>query len=259
MKKIIYILIIIIATISCNNHPVNQKDDKEFPVLLNVEKTTNKIKIDSTIRKSTSNILYIGKLKDSIKLNYTYHDFPFGPPPPPPEKMSKADSIEWRNIIDPFVKSFKEHPIYPYYRELEYKEEYIGWNKAKMLIEVDTSTITKQLVDYGYSEGKFHPAYPVLIQNLEKDTIQIGYDRFIPIILEAKDSTGTWKPIENMFRFMCGMGIGSIILPPKEIVITSKRFFNGKYSTILRIKLGTNYSNTFNGTINYSQFENPVY
>ena len=62
-------------------------------------------------------------------------------------------------------------------------------------------------------------------------------------------------PIEKMFIFKCGNGINSIMLPPNNIILSSKVIYTGDYKTHLRIKLGDNYSKEFRGAINYSQFK----
>ena len=46
-----------------------------------------------------------------------------------------------------------------------------------------------------------------------------------------------------------------IILPPKEIAITSCPVFDGTFVTSLRLRMGNNISNTFTGKINPRQFE----
>lgn len=56
---------------------------------------------------------------------------------------------------------------------------------------------------------------------------------------------------------MCGNGVGTIILPPNEIVLSSAPIFNGNFKTELRLTVPKTdiYSNTFDGSINYRQFE----
>ena len=52
-----------------------------------------------------------------------------------------------------------------------------------------------------------------------------------------------------------GTGVESIILPPKQIVVTSELVYTGDFKTKLRMKLGSNYSREFTGSINLTQFE----
>lgn len=260
--KIFQILLIFILFISCDESDNNKGDTTEFPVLTNI-KTVKKIKSDSLISRSSSGILYIGKLKDTIDLNYELVDFPFNPPPPPPPpqngKVQEIDTVELDKIFNTYNKKFRSNPIYPFYYSWEESRKFKSWNETKINLEVDTSTIIKQLVIDKYLHEEYYSAYPVFIKNQENDTINIGYDRFIPILVEAKDSTNKWKPIEKMYSFMCGNGINSLVLPPENIIISSKVIYQGNYETELRIKLGDNYSNKFTGSINYSQFQDSRY
>lgn len=101
-------------------------------------------------------------------------------------------------------------------------------------------------------------AYPVFMMNQTSDTISVGYGQFIPLILEAKDSTGNWRPLEVSYIYDCGTGLNTIFLPPGNTLITSCKIYQGDYQTVLRLKFGfewLNYSNQFTGSIDYGQFE----
>ena len=253
------ILILIFLFTSCSKNQNKELKQDNFPKLTNVKTVQSKFKNDTSVSRSSSNILYIGNLKDSIKLDFSLVEFPFAPPPPPFNDNGKLDTVESKKIITKFNQKFKSNPVYPYYLSWEKSQKFNAWDSSKVSIQVDTNTITKQLVVNKNFQKEYYTAYPVLLKNEEQDTIRIGYDRFIPIILEAKDSTNQWKPIEKMFSFMCGNGLNSLILPPKDIIVSSKVIYKGDYKTDLRIKMGNNYSNKFKGSINYSQFENSRY
>ena len=105
------------------------------------------------------------------------------------------------------------------------------------------------------SPSKINYGYPVLLTNNHTDTVTVGYGVILPLEMEAKDSTGLWKPIEKRFIYACGMGLNSIILPPNEIILTSAPIYKGDFKTDLRLVLGDNFSPVFQGNINYSQFE----
>ena len=94
-----------------------------------------------------------------------------------------------------------------------------------------------------------------MIQNIGTDTITIAYGDFLPLITEAKDSIGNWKPIEEKWTYMCGNGVGSIILPPNEIGLSATMVYHGNYPTTLRLRIDSSFSNEFMGRINYRQFE----
>lgn len=174
--------------------------------------------------KPASQPLYIGELKDTIvintKLQYDYDWTPF-------------DTHYNRNTI---FKDAKE---------------------AKINIIVNT----KQ--DLHTSGNEFYNVYeyiPVLIKNLENDTIIIGETDYIPIRLEAKNENNEWKLINDYFTSFCGTGINPILLYPNHVVLTNFELpKEGNFPTKLRIKLGQNYSKEFNGIIQKSWFEERRY
>lgn len=129
-----------------------------------------------------------------------------------------------------------------YYRSWKGYERYASGLESK--IEIRTDSI-----------GSGVSSYYILLTNRSKDTVAIAYGKEIPMILEAKDSRGLWKPIEELWTGGCGVGAGAIILPPGEIVLTSREVTNGDFSTELRYSYGSNYSQTFTGKISLRQFE----
>jgi len=114
--------------------------------------------------------------------------------------------------------------------------------QSKIDIQVDTTI-------------KISGLYPVMLTNLDIDTISIGYGNHIPLIMEATDSFGNWKPIQEISIYLCGNGVGTINLPPSECVLTLAPNYQGNYKTELRLTLGDSHSKSFIGLINYSQFE----
>jgi hypothetical protein len=124
---------------------------------------------------------------------------------------------------------------------LEESPEYNYGESADIKVRTDTSR-------------KFLNSYPVLLTNKEPDTVCIGYGDYIPLIMEAVDSAGNWEPIEEPFIYVCGVGVKSVILPPGECVISLAPVFRGDYKTKLRLSLGNNYSEPFDGSIHYRQF-----
>lgn len=119
-------------------------------------------------------------------------------------------------------------------------------DSASVGIKVDTSQIINTL---GLKSN------PVLIYNKTKDTLFIGSEGRIYFVIEGKTKAGEWKPIEKHFFPFCGTGVISIILPPNKLALSSVVKYSGNYKTKLRIKMGLNYSNEFDGWINESQFE----
>lgn len=169
---------------------------------------------------------YIGKLKDSILLE----NISFSPQPPPNPSGKKSAFIETNTSSNAYDRFRRRHNSYDYSLD------------SLIEIQVNTSIVISK-------------SYPVLLRNLNKDTVAIGYGDYIPLLLEAKDSLGNWKPIQVPYRYGCGTGLETIILPPKEIVITLLPIFNGNYKTQLRVTHGSNMSKPFWGKIDYKQFK----
>lgn len=192
-------------------------------------------------------VLYIGPEKDTILTNYFYS---FAPPPPPPPPLDGQTEEIIQTKHDTFV-----NPLENYYLDWLVYKDFPRWDSAAIEIKIDTSVkIHKLAFSLSYTSPCIH-AYPIFVKNMETDTIYIGYGNFIPLILEAQDSSQNWRPIEERRTYRCGVGVGSIILPPNEMLLTACTIDQGNFQTQLRLKLGQNYSQPFSGNINYSQFE----
>lgn len=103
-------------------------------------------------------------------------------------------------------------------------------------------------------------ANPIFIKNISNDTLIIGYAEYLPIIIEAKNRNGEWRPIQERMRFMCGNGIVDFYCPPNNIVISAMQKYGGNFKTKLRLKYesfatkSSIFSNEINGEINEKQF-----
>ncbi len=91
--------------------------------------------------------------------------------------------------------------------------------------------------------------FPVLIKNLNKDTVNLGWMFSLGLLMEAQDRLGEWKVIQIPYRIGCGTGIPNIQLPPNEIVITLAPIYKGDFKTQLRLSLGKNKSKPYWGYI----------
>lgn len=172
-------------------------------------------------------LYFIGKAKDTISIGskIRFIDFPL---PKNPKKNKKR--VDYENHL---------------------KKYYIEWDDPRKIDYLATSKI-EILVDTSHKISNY---YPLLLTNKSKNPAFIGYGFTIPIIMEAKDSLGKWKPIQEKFIYGCGNGVGTIMLPSEESVLTLAPIFNGNYKTQLRFVFNNNYSKPFSGSINYSQFE----
>lgn len=104
--------------------------------------------------------------------------------------------------------------------------------------------------------------YPVYLVNLSDSVIRIRHRKYqIPLIQEALDSNGLWKPIETLFSLPPGVTVtnysGISPLKPGELITSSIFNYKGDFQTMLRVKIivdkTTYYSKPFLGSINYSQ------
>lgn len=243
MKQIQLILLLTtLFLISCQTdkkQDVKEIDDlKPFPVVLDtlgIDKFLYSFDDENPTWLSTSNynFFFIGKVKDTVYLSPFIN---FTPPPPPPPLPSDSKTTNQTRIPE------LENPFKQYYIEWDEERNYKNWTQSKIDIQVDTATRISRL-------------FPIMLTNRDTDTIFIGYGTHIPLVMEAMDSLGNWKPIQERFIYMCGNGVGSIILPPDESVLTLAPIFQGNYKTKLRLTIGDNHSKPFIGFINYRQFQ----
>ena len=167
-------------------------------------------------------LLYIGDKSDTIFLDYSLHSYPY--------------YLDWQS----------RNPDKPF-------------RSAYLRITVDTNHVILN-EEYQVVKGDaYYNAFPVLIENYGSDTVMLGFGDMIPLIAEAKDSSGQWKPIENLWTYTCGTGLSGIFLPPEKIAISSVSIYHGDYATTLRLRLDSIVSNEFQGCINYRQFEGIFY
>jgi hypothetical protein len=93
------------------------------------------------------------------------------------------------------------------------------------------------------------------IQILSQSYLSNGFN----MIQEALDKDGQWKPIEFMFDFVgCGTGHYDYKVLPKHYIASGIIKYAGNFKTKLRVKIESMgnfyYSDSFDGTINRSQF-----
>lgn len=246
----ITLLIILVSFFSCKNeNPISEKK-LDFPKIVDTSEIISTLRNSKWQEVVEYNFLYIGKKVDTIFPNYRLKYFSIIKPLPP---FPGNDKKETSNVNHDSIN--KNNPMFRFYLDGFHKKEYKYYEESNLDIKVDTSITIKKEDYYFDPKTPFYKAYPILITTKEKDTIIIGLQEIIPIELEAKDISGNWKPIEEKYKHYCGTGLGYILLPPKNIVLTSVFVYDGNYKTKLRIKLGKSYSNEFYGKINPKQFE----
>jgi len=174
----------------------------------------------SNKREAQFSPIYIGEIKDSIKLTY------------------KTSKIEYRTHNWDKYRSPKE---------------------TELNIFIDTTRtigFTMWVWEY-YKTPEYRvnkKSHPILIKNRSSDTLSIGIGDILPMITEVQDSIGNWKQIERPFFYGCGTGLTKFYLPPNQIAISVLRKNYGAKKTKFRVKFGLGdteiHSNEINGNIN---------
>lgn len=187
-----------------------------------------------------SSYLYFGPKKDTIVIGGEYKGM----------KLSPCDIVAIKTEeLNPAGGGF-------YSLDCDYWNPYKKWVSPDVLkITVDTTVRVSKPLSH-YSE-EFCKGYLVLVEGVsDYDSIDIGYGFYLPIEIQAKDSVGNWLNIEDKLQYGCGTSLSNVIMPPSYIAVSAVYIYDGDYPTELRLKFGGNFSNTFFGKINYSQFEN---
>lgn len=233
MKHLSFLFLLLLC-LGCQSEKGKVLLVDKFPVIVDtigLSKTNFIFESDDERWMTEANyeIYYIGPKKDTLFM-YPLLGFIYPPPPPPGHEGDYTfDSGDYTNPYESYLVDFFEKS---YRRAADSKTE----------IRVDTT-------------ARIGNAFPVYLTNKSADTIAIGFGERIPILLEALDSTGTWKPIQERFYYMCGTGLSTVILPPNEIAVTFVPIFNGNYKTKLRVTNGSNHSKPFEGHLFYTQFQ----
>lgn len=207
------------------------------------------------------NLLYIGEEKDSLFIDYKLGlSLVSGPPPPPPPPLN--DSERQMMEEDTFANIAMEEAWEEWSKRRETFDPYFCGNEewtgscndykhvimdsAKASIVVDTN---HYILSYDWTGGlnEGFKAYPVIIKNTQKDTMIIATSNHIELVLEGQGKDGWESLIEPTRHLGCGNGLTYLLLPPNEILVTSVPVYKWKKRTLLRLKLGENYSTIFTG------------
>lgn len=233
MKQLLFLLLLLLCW-GCESEKSNVLLVDRFPLIrdtIGLNKTNFIFEDDDERWMTEANyeIFYIGPKKDTLFM-YPLLGFLYPPPPPSEHEGEYTFDLEvYTNPNESYLVDF-------------FEKSYRRTADSKTEIRVDTT-------------ARIGNAYPVYLTNKSVDTIAIGFGERIPLILEAIDSTGTWKPIQKRFFYMCGTGLSTVILPPKEIAVTFVPIFSGNYKTKLRVTDGNNHSQPFEGNLFYTQFQ----
>ena len=104
------------------------------------------------------------------------------------------------------------------------------------------------------------PGMRVVLVNQTPDLLTFrASDSHLPIIQEAQDADGAWKPVEYLPSSWCGNSYHRVFLKPAHFWAFAAPRYKGTLKTKLRfsMKLGDGsqlYSNVFEGSVNPKQF-----
>ena len=236
MKNAIPLLVIIMFTCK-NQNSISNNQNKLENLLKEIELVdtfTKTLQLERADRLIVANYhpLYIGPKKDSILLSYS-------------SSMVKNRTIGQGSYRIPRKGDLK---IYVN------SSKVIG-SGSNQILNKDQEVIT----DWKYVNSRGETSsHPIIVENKSRDTLNIGYGEHIPMTLEALDSLSKWRPIQQHYTYSCGTGLPNFYLPPGELLITYCQQYDGDFKTKLRVVFGfgtTNYSNEFDGKIDYKQFE----
>ena len=224
--KIIYSIVLVCVFVSCKDRSQEKPQDKKFsiPTILLPD-----LKTDS-IKKHQLNFLteiwppFISKFKfaDTILIK------------------EKRDTSTLRDFVGEIYDVKKNGPI--------------GNDGFQIITNYNKPVLYKEYVTNIASYF-----YPVFVVNETKSTKMFtGKDSYVFAIQEAKDSTGSWYPIESKGFDFCGNGYWGLKIHPNEFAVFLLPVYDGEFNTELRVrlKIGTSVyvSQPFMGNINYNQF-----
>jgi len=240
MKKVVYFWIVLIYACGSQELEIGMlptyKNSLGNIVLIDTFKNELKLDTASFITEAEFHPMFIGKRVDSIILNYN------------------SRKIEQRHFEWTINKMPDSNDL----------NVYIDTTKI-IGSSIKTITALRKRLDNGLDwktiaveERGEIKSYPVIIENTSRDTLTIGYGEYIPLILEAVDSLGEWKPIQEPYTYFCGTGLTHIYIQPNQSLITSCKLYRGEYLTKMRLAFSFHkaiYSNEFYGQMNYKQFD----
>ena len=228
-----------------------------FPVIIDTFNYKTTIKATSKLGEANYLPFYFGKKRDTIYVNYNFPKF--GSPPATALVVeTKDEKTLLKNKLNNEFNAERQKGFDEYF--IEYPSEEIILNDSAIIdIKVDASSTIRNIDLSTFQDLTYSfTAYPVIIENNSYNHVKIGAGAYLNLILEAKNQYGHWQSIEKHFKYGCGFGLRTIVLPSNEVALTSVQVFQGEFETQFRLRLGKNYSNVFTGYINLNQFEGAI-
>lgn len=229
MKKTMSLLLLLHCIVACNYNTKkqpffsNKKSNSRYSNVVLYDAFSNPLVADTIYytRIAQFSPLYVGNLKDSIKLNYK------APQITHKTKIWTKYRTPNQNDLDIYIDTTKtigfSMPIWEYYTKPQYRT-----NKK---------------------------SFPIFIKNKSTDTLSVAIGNMLTIITETKDSINNWIPIEKKFLPGCLTSLNMLYIPPNQVLITPLRQNYGTHKTKIRVRfeLGLNdtiYSNEIDSYLN---------
>ena len=237
MKNTFPLLVLLQLIFSCSN---KENFKNEFYSVNLIDTFYNELKLDTAdyIKTASFHPMYIGEKSDSIILAYSTREV-------------NHRTFDWGTSLNRAVESSDISVFIDTSKIIGSVNKYIfrppppfGGNP-----NIKTASVNHR--------GEIK-SYAVFIKNISTDTLTIGFGEHLPLLIEAKDSSGNWKKIQHPYYYGCGTGVPFFYLPPENILITSCKLFAGDYQTKMRLVYGFDeivYSNEFVGWMDKGQFE----
>ena len=144
-----------------------------------------------------------------------------------------------------------------------------NYSQDLKIIDIENDNISIVLTK---ENTRYHNKYEgfslYLINDLDYPVSAPSVDGALYIVLQARDTDGTWKPIENYPNSFCGMSYVDTQINPKQYWKYSIPQYFGSYKTKIRAELRLNgpdnkyitiYSDEISGYVNPAQFWRTAY
>lgn len=232
------ILLFLLAFKVASNKAYDQMNDMDFSSIELIDTFTNVLSPLQQTKQSTAAFypMYIGTYTPQIPLFYS------------------SNALDHHRTRDWYAYNTPDSSTLQLFVDTS---KIIGSVQLLTIPILPTVETTEATDEPQYTRGNIR-SYPLFILNQSTTTVEMGLGEYLPLLIEAKDSTGHWKPIQKAYYHHCGTGLTNFYLPPNEFVLSSCPIFEGDFTTTLRVKhiwSKGNYSNEFQSNINYSQFQ----
>lgn len=228
MAKTFYFLLISFLLMSCSKEKTFA-DDIVLTFPKDTKMKTQEFNEDSN--EGGENLLYIGKIKS--KIDVEYYENLLSPPPPPSNKNESLEEYSIRIIEEEKLLNktypFFRNEIFPFlYSKNDNSRDSLSNKNLEIIVkEKDTIPLYKQ--NYDTKIFKKYFAFPVFIKNISDKILRIPTESKSTALYIYEDNLERFYFIRNSNYMICGMESDSysyIELKPKEVLVYAYPYFN---------------------------------